>query len=95
MYTSGSTAAPKGVLHTHDTLAAEILSLKRVHGLSAADRTLMPSPVTHISGVIHAILTPAILGTSAVLMQRWDAGEALELIEKEGITYPSDHGRFP
>ena len=34
----------------------------------------MPSPLTHISGVVHAILTPALLGTSAVLMERWDAG---------------------
>jgi len=87
MYTSGTTAAPKGVLHTHNTLAAEVLSLERVHRLSAADRTLMPSPVTHISGVIHAILTPAILGTSAVLMDRWEPARALELIAAERITY--------
>jgi putative phosphoesterase len=47
----------------------------------------MPSPLTHISGVIHAILTPALLGTSAVLMERWDAGTGLELIERERVTY--------
>jgi cyclohexanecarboxylate-CoA ligase len=87
MYTSGTTAAPKGVLHTHDTLAAEVLSLARVHGLGPDDRTLMPSPLTHISGVIHAILAPAILGTSAVLMERWDAAEALRRIEAERVTY--------
>ena len=73
MYTSGTTAAPKGVLHTHNTLLAEVRSLERVHALTPADRTLMPSPLTHISGVIHAILTPALLGTSAVLMDRWEA----------------------
>lgn len=87
MYTSGTTSDPKGVLHTHDTLASEILSLRRVHGLGPGDRTLMPSPVTHISGVIHAILTPAILGTAAVLMDRWDALEALRLIAAERVTY--------
>jgi len=87
MYTSGTTALPKGVLHTHDTLAAEILSLARVHEIGPGDRCLVPSPVTHISGVIHAILTPAILGTAAVLMDRWDAGEALRLIERERVTY--------
>jgi cyclohexanecarboxylate-CoA ligase len=47
----------------------------------------MPSPVTHISGVIHAILTPALLGTSAVLMDHWDAGRALELLQSERVTY--------
>jgi cyclohexanecarboxylate-CoA ligase len=87
MYTSGTTAEPKGVLHSHNTLIAEVRSLARVHALTTADRTLMPSPLTHISGVVHAILTPALLGTSAVLMQRWEAGEGLALIERRRITY--------
>ncbi|HVO27789.1 MAG TPA: AMP-binding protein [Candidatus Margulisiibacteriota bacterium] len=87
MYTSGTTAEPKGVLHTHNTLAAEVLSLARVHQLTAADRTLMPSPLTHISGVIHGILTPALLGTSAVLMERWEPARAADLIDREQVTY--------
>jgi cyclohexanecarboxylate-CoA ligase len=87
MYTSGTTAEPKGVLHTHNTLLAEVRSLERMHALTAADRTLMPSPLTHISGVIHAILTPAVLGTSAVLMERWDADAGLALLAAERVTY--------
>ncbi|MBI3784989.1 MAG: AMP-binding protein [Deltaproteobacteria bacterium] len=87
MYTSGTTAAPKGVLHTHNSLAAEVMSLARVHRLTSRDRTLMPSPLTHISGVIHAILAPALLGTSAVLMERWQAEEAVRLIASERVTY--------
>jgi cyclohexanecarboxylate-CoA ligase len=87
MYTSGTTAEPKGVLHTHNTLAAEVLSLQRVHQITPADRTLMPSPLTHISGVIHGILTPALLGTSAVLMERWDPQPAMELIAREQVSY--------
>lgn len=87
VYTSGSTAAPKGALHTHETLDAELRSLRDVHGLTPDDRVLMPSPLTHISGVIHGILAPALLGTSAVLMDRWDAGSALEHIESQRITY--------
>lgn len=87
MYTSGTTAEPKGVLHTHNTLAAEVMSLQRVHALTPDDRTLMPSPLTHISGVMHGILTPALLGTSAVLMDRWDAPSGLDLITRESVTY--------
>jgi cyclohexanecarboxylate-CoA ligase len=87
MYTSGTTAEPKGVLHTHNTLMAEVRSLQRIHDLGHEDATLMPSPLTHVSGVIHAILAPAVLGTRAVLMERWDATAALRLIAREGITY--------
>lgn len=87
IYTSGSTAAPKGALHTHETLDAELASLRAVHGLGPGDRVLMPSPLTHISGVIHGVLAPALLGTSAVLMDRWDPGAALAAIERHRVTY--------
>lgn len=87
MYTSGTTAEPKGVLHSHRTLSAEIESLARVHQLTPADTVLMPSPLTHISGLLHAILVPAILGTTAVLMDRWDADQAVQLIATERVTY--------
>ncbi len=87
MYTSGTTADPKGVLHTNATLVAEIASLARAHGLSADDSTLMPSPLTHISGVLHGIMSPAILATKAILMPRWDPKEATEQINSEAVTY--------
>ncbi len=87
IYTSGSTAAPKGAMHTHETLDAELRSLRQVHGLGPGDRVLMPSPLTHISGVIHGILAPALLGTSVVLMDRWEPGAALEHIEAHQVTY--------
>jgi len=87
IYTSGSTAAPKGAMHSHETLGAELRSLGAVHPLGDADRVLMPSPVTHISGVVHAILAPALLGTSAVLMDQWQPARALELIERHRVTY--------
>jgi cyclohexanecarboxylate-CoA ligase len=47
----------------------------------------MPSPLTHVSGLVHAVLTPAALGTSAVLMPRWDPARALDLIRRERVTY--------
>jgi cyclohexanecarboxylate-CoA ligase len=87
IYTSGSTAAPKGARHSHRTLQAELRSLVAAHGLCAEDRVLMPSPLTHISGVIHGILAPALLGTSAVLMERWDPAAALAAIERHRVTY--------
>lgn len=87
MYTSGTTADPKGVLHSNATLVAEVQSLERAHRLRPSDSTLMPSPLTHISGVVHGIMSPAILATTAVLMDRWEPDRATELIASEGITY--------
>jgi cyclohexanecarboxylate-CoA ligase len=87
IYTSGTTAEPKGVLHSHATLLAEAHSLVPVHGLAPGDVTLMPSPLTHVSGIVHAMLVPASLGTTAVLMPRWDAGRALALVAAERVTY--------
>jgi cyclohexanecarboxylate-CoA ligase len=87
LYTSGTTADPKGVLHSHETLLAEARSLGGVHGLGATDTTLMPSPLAHISGIVHAFLVPCVYGARAVLMERWDPTLALELIAAEGVTY--------
>jgi cyclohexanecarboxylate-CoA ligase len=87
IYTSGTTADPKGVLHSHQTLLAEAGSLAPVHELADDDTVLMPSPLTHISGIVHALLVPAVLGSCAVLMPRWDATEALRLIAAEQVTY--------
>jgi len=87
VYTSGTTADPKGVLHSHRTLLAEARSLEPVHGLGAGDTVLMPSPLMHISGIVHALLVPAALGSRAVLMPRWDPAEALRLIAAERVTY--------
>ena len=87
IYTSGTTADPKGALHSHRTLLAEARSLGPVHELSPRDTVLMPSPLTHISGIVHALLVPAALGSCAILMPRWDPTEALRLIAAERVTY--------
>jgi cyclohexanecarboxylate-CoA ligase len=87
VYTSGTTADAKGVLHSHDTLLAEARSLGPVHTLTSSDVVLMPSPLTHISGIVHALLVPAVFGTTAVLMDRWIADDALALIAAERVTY--------
>ena len=87
IHTSGTTADAKGVLHSHETLLAEARSLGPAHGIGRDDVTLMPSPLTHISGIVHALLVPAVFGTTAVLVERWDAREAHALIARERVTY--------
>lgn len=87
LYTSGTTSAPKGALHSHRTLLAESLSIRETCRLLAADRIFMPSPLSHITGLSYGIVLPADLGAAAVLLERWDPVAAVEVIEAERCTF--------
>ena len=81
LYTSGTTGRPKGVLHNHCTLARIVAESGRHWGLEEGEVTLMPSPVTHVSGYANGLEAPFICGSRSVLMEAWSADEALALIE--------------
>jgi acyl-CoA synthetase (AMP-forming)/AMP-acid ligase II len=85
LYTSGTTGRPKGVLHSHVTLQRILAASGRHWGLTPGDPTLMPSPVTHISGYANGLEAPLICGTRTVLMESWDAKAALALIERHQL----------
>jgi non-ribosomal peptide synthetase component E (peptide arylation enzyme) len=87
LYTSGTEANPKGVLHSHDTLRHECQSIIDLYALTQDDRVLMPSPLTHITGLLYGLQLPLMLGTSVVLQDVWDVPTALELIEREGCRF--------
>jgi cyclohexanecarboxylate-CoA ligase len=87
MFTSGTTADPKGVVHTHNTLDYECRSIIEVYGLRADDVVFMPSPVTHITGLLYGLQLPAMLGTRVVLQDVWDPTGALRLIEAERCSF--------
>ncbi|OJU84440.1 MAG: cyclohexanecarboxylate-CoA ligase, partial [Solirubrobacterales bacterium 70-9] len=87
LYTSGTEANPKGVLHSHQTLACEARSIIDLYRLSGEDTVFMPSPLTHITGLLYGILLPFMLGTKVVLQDVWDPDLAVELIEREGLTF--------
>jgi acyl-CoA synthetase (AMP-forming)/AMP-acid ligase II len=89
MYTSGTTGEPKGVLHSHNTLRADIDANIRFRSLTPADVLLMASPVTHITGYLYALELPFAAGITALLMDRWNAVEGCDLIERHGVTFSS------
>jgi cyclohexanecarboxylate-CoA ligase len=84
MYTSGTTAAPKGVQHSHRTLLAEATS--RVYSLNGPGaRHLGLFPPGHMAGLL-SLLRILLLGTPTVIMQTWDAALAATLIDRHAVT---------
>jgi acyl-CoA synthetase (AMP-forming)/AMP-acid ligase II len=87
LYTSGTTGRPKGVLHSHNSMNALICQLREHWLIERGDKFLVPSPIAHIGGSIYAFECPLLLGTTAVLMERWDADDAVKLVDAEGCTH--------
>ncbi|HTZ69762.1 MAG TPA: AMP-binding protein, partial [Acetobacteraceae bacterium] len=81
MFTSGTTGRPKAVLHTHNTLHALIRQLGAHWLIAPGDKFLVPSPISHIGGSIYAFECPLLLGTTAILMDRWNADAAIGLLD--------------
>ena len=87
LFTSGSSGAPKGVVHTAGRLAYKARLMADVHGLTPDDAILMPAPLAHISGLLNGVTVPGVVPMKTVLMAKWDPSEALEIIERERITF--------
>jgi fatty-acyl-CoA synthase len=84
-YTSGTTGKPKGAMHDHRVIkqATRVgLSL----GLEAGGAILGHLPLYHVAGLYMALIPAMTLGGCFVNMAQWDAGHALELMEREGVT---------
>jgi acyl-CoA synthetase (AMP-forming)/AMP-acid ligase II len=87
LYTSGTTGRPKGVLHSHNSIHALIRQIRDHWMIKAGDKFLVPSPIGHIGGSIYAFECPLLLGTTAVLMEQWNADEAVKSLETEACTH--------
>jgi acyl-CoA synthetase (AMP-forming)/AMP-acid ligase II len=87
LYTSGTTGRPKAVLHTHNSIHALIRQIGQHWLVDDRDKFLVPSPIAHIGGSIYAFECPLLLGTTAVLMERWDPDSAVALMQAERCTH--------
>jgi acyl-CoA synthetase (AMP-forming)/AMP-acid ligase II len=84
-WTSGTTASPKGVIHSHQTVCAEMSQLGATR--PPGDRPmLIANPISHAMGMLGALLIPVDRGNAVHLLDQWEPGTVLDLIEKEDLT---------
>ena len=62
VYTSGTTGRPKGVVHTHASLGAQMSGMVEAWEWTADDRILCVLPLHHVHGLVNVTLTPLWVG---------------------------------
>jgi fatty-acyl-CoA synthase len=85
-YTSGTTAAPKGCMHTHASAMHVVAASAQWCRLSQDGVVLCTIPMFHVTGMQQCLNTAVLAGAAMVVMTRWDPRCAAQLIERHRVT---------
>ena len=86
-YTSGTTGLPKGCEHTHRTLMPNIVGGGLWGHASAETVSLAVVPMFHVTGLMYGVLGSVYLGSTVVIVPRWDRDLAGRLISRYRVTH--------
>lgn len=86
IYTSGTTASPKGVMLTYSNIKAQIQAASQVMKVQENDSVLGILSLAHVFGQMDILWLALYGGNTVHLLQRFDAKAALELLTKQQIS---------
>jgi fatty-acyl-CoA synthase len=85
-YTSGTTGQPKGCIHRHRNVMHTVVATVMWNGSHHEDCSLSVLPMFHVTGMQHCMNIGIYLGSSGVLLTRWNREMAGKLIERYRCT---------
>jgi malonyl-CoA/methylmalonyl-CoA synthetase len=86
LYTSGTTGKPKGVVTTHENIAAQITSLVEAWGWTGEDRILEVLPLHHVHGIVNVIACALWVGAVCEIFPAFDPHKVWDRIAQGGLT---------
>jgi acyl-CoA synthetase (AMP-forming)/AMP-acid ligase II len=87
IFTSGTEATPKGIMHTEETANFSVRAARLHLGITADDVVWMPSPIGHSTGFNYGVRFALYHGLKLVLQDLWDPELACQLIEHDRCSY--------
>jgi acyl-CoA synthetase (AMP-forming)/AMP-acid ligase II len=87
IFTSGTEATPKAIMHTEQTTNFSVRVAATDLGITADDVVWMPSPLGHSTGFNYGFRFALYHGLPLVLQDRWDAAVAADLVTRERCSY--------
>lgn len=85
IYTSGTTSAPKGAVHSH-AFIRNVAERAQMHGVTCTDVHAGYLPLFHAFGFTEVALYTVLTGSRQIVFETFDAEEILDVAEREGIS---------